>query len=257
LVFVPGGTFQMGSTETEIEDAIYLCNQHYSPCNRWYYMRENPQHPVTLDSFWFDQTEVTNAQYRRCVENGMCSAPLECKKGQPTYLIAEQSDHPVVCINWDEAQAYCHWVGGRLPTEAEWEYAFRGENGFIFPWGNEFDGHNLNYCDENCDQLHADERFDDAHAQTAPVAGFPEDVSWSGVFDLGGNVSEWVADWFGDFSSDWLSNPLGPAQGSDKMVKGCSWFFNPAYCRGAARPSVDPNTRFDYLGFRCAVSLED
>lgn len=73
---------------------------------------------------------------------------------------------------------------------------------------------------------------------------------------MGGNVSEWVADWFGDYSPDVLLNPLGPESGSEKMLKACSWFSNPAYCRGALRPSVRPDTRFDFLGFRCAIQMQ-
>ena len=256
MINVSSGTFRMGSTQAEIEDAIILCKQHYSNCNRWYYQRESPQHMVFLDGFWLDQTEVTNTQFRQCVEDGECSEPLACKKGEPTYDDPSKSDHPVVCVSWDEAQAYCEWTGGRLPTEAEWEYAFRGENGFIYPWGNAFDGTKLNYCDANCDIPHADNHYDDGYQKTAPSKSFPQDVSWGGALGMSGNVSEWVADWFGKFSPESFSNPVGPTSGSQKMVKGCSWFFHPAYCRGAARASVDPDTRYDYLGFRCVISTE-
>ena len=104
ILYVPGGSFQMGSTESEIKDAITLCTQHYSICNRWYYMREHPQHSVSLAGFWLDQTEVTNEHYRRCVEAGICDEPTECKKGTPTYADPDQSDHPVVCVSWQDAR---------------------------------------------------------------------------------------------------------------------------------------------------------
>lgn len=253
MVYVPDGTFQMGSTETEIEDAISLCRQHYSFCNRWYYMRQSPQHSVSLDGFWLDQTEITNAQYRQCVKEGACSEPLACKKGEPTYSDAEKSTHPVVCVDWHAANEYCEWAGARLPTEAEWEYAFRGVQGLIYPWGDSFDGAKLNYCDANCDLSHADDRYDDEYAKTAPSGSYPEGASWCGALNMSGNVSEWVADWLGDYSPQAESNPTGPPSGSEKVVRGCSWFFPPAYCRGAARASVGPETRFDYMGFRCAV----
>ena len=256
MVNVPSGNFKIGSTETEIEDAIALCQQHYSICNRWYYERESPQHSVELTSFWMDQTEVSNAQYRLCVDAGICTEPSTCKKGTPTFGDSNKADHPVVCVDWEEAQDYCEWVGARLPTAAEWEYAFRGKAGLIFPWGNEFDGSRLNYCDQNCSQSHADDRFNDGYAQTAPVGSYPSGASWSDIFNMSGNVSEWVGDWFGDYSPGTESNPLGPSTGKEKMIKGCSWFFHPTYCRGALRASIDPDTRFDYLGFRCAASAD-
>lgn len=257
MVYVPGGDFQMGSTLEEIDAAIALCRDHYSICNRWYYMRENPQHTVSLESFWIDQSEVTNAQYRLCVEAGICSEPSVCKKGAPTYFDGEKVDHPVVCVNWHDAQAYCGWAGARLPTEAEWEYAFRGEAGVIYPWGDEFDGNMLNYCDANCEASHADDRYDDGFAQTSPVGSYPEGVSWSNALGMSGNVSEWVADWLSDYSSQAESNPTGPESGGEKVVKGCSWFSHPTYCRGALRASISPDTRFDYLGFRCASVITE
>ena len=256
MVHIPGGVFMIGSTQAEIEDAISLCKQFYSPCNAWYYERESPLHLVTLDAFWIDQTEVTNAQYSLCVEAGICEQPSICKKGEPTYDDPEKVDHPVVCVDWQEAQTYCQWVGARLPTEAEWEYSFRGATGSIYPWGDEFDGSRLNYCDQNCSQSHADERFNDGYPLTSPVGIYPSGASWAGVLDMGGNVSEWVADWLGDYSQDALSNPLGPESGSEKMIKGCNWSFHPTYCRGAIRPSVSPDTRFDNLGFRCVMPVD-
>lgn len=254
MVYVPGGTFPMGNTETGIENAISLCRQHYSICNRWYYARTGPQRSVSLDGFWLDRTEVTNAQYDGCVADGVCSGPLECKKGEPTFTDSEKSDHPVVCVDWHQAQAYCAWAGARLPTEAEWEYAFRGKQGLIYPWGDSFDGAKLNYCDSNCDVAHADDRFDDGYSKAAPAAFHPEDASWCGALDMGGNVSEWVADWLSDYSGEAESNPTGPLSGSDKVIRGGSWYVHPVYCQGAMRGAVEPDTRFDYLGFRCAVS---
>jgi formylglycine-generating enzyme required for sulfatase activity len=140
MVYVPGGNFKMGSTLEQVDQAVALCKEHYSICNRWYYLRENPQHTVRLDGFWLDQTEVTNAQYRLCVEAGVCQESLTCKKGEPTYADESYVDHPVVCVSWQEAQAYCDWADARLPTEAQWEYAYRGDKSLIYPWGDSFDG---------------------------------------------------------------------------------------------------------------------
>ena len=251
---VPGGIFLRGSTEEEVAVGINLCQQHYQPCNSWYYMREFPPHEVTISPFLIDQSEVTNQQFQSCVDAGFCTEPLVCKKGEPTYQDSQMTDHPVVCVSWEEASNYCKWVGGRLPTEAEWEYAFRGEKSLTFPWGDEFVGSNLNYCDVNCDQSHADDAFDDGYKRTAPAGSFPSGVSWSGLNNQGGNVSEWVSDWFGEYEPGDLTNPTGPISGTQKLIKGCSWYSPAAYCRGAARGSVDPVTRFDYLGFRCAAS---
>jgi formylglycine-generating enzyme required for sulfatase activity len=255
MVFVPGGIFQMGSTEAEVKDAIAFCRQHYSICNDWFYMRETPQHPVTVSDFWLDQTEVSNAQYRQCAEAGICTEPIKCKKGEPTYPDAEKSDHPVVCVGWEDARTYCEWAGARLPTEAEWEYAFRGKQNLIYPWGNLFDGEKMNYCDANCTLPHAEDSYDDGFVKAAPVGSYPQDASWCGALDMSGNISEWVADWSESYSSGEKLNPTGPLSGTEKILRGCNWYFQPAYCRGAARPSAPPDTRYDYLGFRCASSV--
>lgn len=259
MILIPGGTFQMGSTEAEIEEAIALCHEHYDTCNRWYYERESPSHEVSLQGYWIDLTEVSNAQYGLCVEAGECSEPDTCQKGEPTYFDPGKATHPVVCVDWADADTYCSWVGARLPSEAEWEFAYRGESRSIFTWGNVFDGSKLNYCDENCSQTHFDERYDDGYSQTAPVGTYASGVSWSGIYNMSGNVSEWVNDWFAEYSAEDVSSPAGPSSGVKKMLKGCSWYFHPTYCRGAARPAVDPATRFDYLGFRCAATtlMED
>jgi formylglycine-generating enzyme required for sulfatase activity len=257
MVYVPGGSFLMGSTDEEIDEAIKLCKEHYSYCNDWYYAREVPQHLVRVDSFWLDQTEVTNAQYRACVEAGICEPPVDCFKGEPTYNDPLKAVHPVVCVDWYDAQAYCEWTGGRLPTEAEWEYAARGEEGLLYPWGNVFDGTKLNYCDSTCEESHADDTFTDGFAKTAPVGSFPEGVSWCGAYDMAGNVFEWVSDWLGDYSDEAQVNPFGPEFGTEKVSRGCSWFYHPARARTAARESMEPDKSFDRLGFRCVVLPEE
>lgn len=249
---LPGGLFLMGSTDQDVNYGMELCNLHYSPCNRWFYMREHPQHEVTVSPFLIDQMEVSNQQFKLCVDAGDCSQPLVCKKGEPTYLDPEKWDHPVVCVDWEEANNYCSWVGGRLPTEAEWEYAFRGAGSLIFPWGDEFIGTYLNYCDTNCEQGHADNSADDGYQKTAPVGSFPAGKTWSGLENMAGNVFEWVSDWSADYGSESLSDPSGPQSGTEKLIKGCSWYSPAAYCRGASRPAVEPDTRYDFVGFRCA-----
>ena len=132
MVYVPGGTFQMGSSQEEIDAALEMCqrNSGSGKCLRVWFENESPQHPVRLDAFWFDRTEVTMAQYRRCVESGHCDG-VECEPD----LNPKRDDQPVACVDWSHAQAYCQWLGARLPTEAEWEYATRGADGNTFPWG--------------------------------------------------------------------------------------------------------------------------
>jgi len=256
MVRIPAGSFRMGSTPQEIEEGLALCREHYSICNSWYYEREGPAHSTSLDGFWIDQTEVSNAQYQLCVEAGSCLEPLTCQKGEPSFSDPALADHPVVCVSWSDARAYCEWAGGRLPSEAEWEYAYRGPERLVYPWGNEFSGSKLNYCDQNCSQPHADERFDDGFSRSALVGSFTDGASWSGILNLAGNVSEWVGDWFGEYPTGETSNPIGPAEGDQKILRGGSWFGHPTYCRGAIRPAAPPETRFDYLGFRCAASEE-
>jgi formylglycine-generating enzyme required for sulfatase activity len=254
MVRVQAGVFQMGSVEEEITDAISFCRKVYSPCNSWYYEREGPQHSVYLSEYWIDQSEVTNEQYKKCIEGGICPEPTACSKGSPTYFDPEKSQHPVVCVSWGEAQQYCQWAGSRLPTEAEWEFAYRGVESRNYPWGDGFEGSWVNYCDSNCSASHVDQAVNDGYPFTAPVMTYPEGVSWSNAYNMAGNVFEWVADWFGSYSPEALENPLGPQDGTQKMAKGCSWYSPPHYCRGAARPSLPPEKRMDYLGFRCAQS---
>ena len=254
MVYVPGGTFQMGSTDAEVDEALSQCRRVYNFCNHSFYGLESPQHPVTLDGFWIDQTEVTNAQYRQCVEAGVCQIATTCDQGEPTFADASKTEHPVVCVNWHEAQAYCEWVMARLPTEAEREYAARGPEGYIYPWGNTFDGRKLNYCDTNCEKDWADAAVDDGYTETAPVGNYSEGASWCGAQDLAGNVGEWVADWLGDYDAAPQINPTGPATGDQKVVRGNSWRFFQARFRTAARDSIAPTKRYNQVGFRCTIS---
>jgi len=115
---------------------------------------------------------------------------------------SDYSDYPVIWVTRDQAAEYCSWVGGRLPTEAEWEYAARGPENLTFPWGNEFDPSRVNYCDASCAHGVVDPSCDDGYPETAPVGSFSSGVSWSGALDMAGNVREWVSDWFGYYAVD-------------------------------------------------------
>ncbi|HOU13085.1 MAG TPA: SUMF1/EgtB/PvdO family nonheme iron enzyme [Anaerolineae bacterium] len=236
MVYVPAGTFQMGSEEGD-ED-------------------EKPVHTVTLDGFWIDRNEVMNVQYAVCVNVGKCTAPTVCDTGTPTYQNPGMEDHPVVCVSWEDARAYCAWAGGRLPTEAEWEYAARGPEGNLYPWGNTFDDTLVNFCDINCQEPHAVKTADDGYAQTAPVVSNDDNKSWCGAFDMAGNVWEWVADRYGPYPSEPQTNPKGPSEGDYRVMRGGAWSTSYWGVRSTFRFKDMPAGRDDFLGFRCVVERQ-
>ena len=248
MVYVPAGEFQMGSTDAQVDEAHAQCNQ-FSACPRTTFEDQKPLHTVTLDEFWIDRTEVTNAQYRRCVETGACAAPGFVNIG---FQDAARADHPMVFVSWYEADDYCAWAGARLPTEAEWEYAARGPEGLVFPWGNEFEGTRVNYCDVNCTWSTKDSAVDDGFKEAAPVGSYPTGASWCGALDLAGNVEEWAADWFGEYSSTPVENPTGPSSGEGRVARGGAFNFTPAGLRGASRFGYPSGKSWYQTGFRCA-----
>ena len=249
MVRVPGGEFRMGSTDAEVERAFQTCQKEYSECQREWFEREQPVHTVALDGFWLDRTEVTNEQYRLCVEAGVCDP--SGAEGDSRYY---GDDQPVVYVDWYDAEDYCQWAGARLPTEAEWEYAARGPEGRVFPWGDTLDGMRCNYCDKNCPLDWADKSDNDGYEYTAPAGNYPDGASWVGALDMAGNVWEWVADWHGDYPSGKQVNPTGPASGEYRVLRGGSWDNFSSGARGASRNSRDPVGGSDYYGFRCARS---
>ncbi len=236
MVYVPAGQFDMGSTDGDSD--------------------EQPVHTVVLDGFWIDRTEVTNAQYQKCVKAGECQAPTVCDWGDPTYGDADKVDYPVVCVDWQGAQIYCEWVGGRLPTEAEWEYAARGPEGNVYPWGDEFDCTKGNFDDETVQDSYVVPGGEgcDGFDRTAPVGIFPDGASWCGSLDMSGNVWEWVNDWYADdyYSHSPRENPPGLESSGHKVMRGGGWRHDSYYFRAAYRGSYTPNPRHDDLGFRCA-----
>jgi len=183
MVFVPAGTFTMGSPDGEGGTD------------------EHPAHPATLEAFCIGGTEVTVAAYSACVRDKrgdlQCTAPRKfasCNTGNTA-----RAQHPVNCVDWAQAETYCKWSGGALPTEAQWEYAARGTDGRKFPWGNEPPVNSrLNACGRECADAHSKRKamYDksDKFTETAPVGSFPEGASPFGALDMAGNVSEWVAD---------------------------------------------------------------
>lgn len=232
MVYVPEGDFLMGSEDSDASSS------------------EAPEHQVWLDAFWIYQTEVTNGQYRQCVEDGACELPGNITNYQNPFY----SDYPVGFVSWFKADSYCQWAGGQLPTEAEWEKAARGTDGRKYPWGNEpVTGYRANYCDINCQTHNADTNQNDGYERISPVGRYPNGASPYGALDMAGNMWEWVADWY---SRDYYSraayeNPIGPTSGDDRVVHGGSWTSLQKFLRGSFRSYLSPDGWWDNLGFRC------
>jgi formylglycine-generating enzyme required for sulfatase activity len=219
MVGVPAGEFTMGSNKGRAD--------------------EGPPHSVYLDAFYIDKFEVTNAQYRMCVNAGICVRPAK-----PEYydnLDLEQ--HPVVNVTRSWVKTYCGWAGKRLPTEAEWEKAARGTDGRTYPWG------------EGIDCEHA--QYKDCGGQTVPVGSKPEGASPYGAQDMAGNVWEWVSDRYEEdyYQTSPESNPKGPETWSAWMdawvIRGGSWSEESAYVRSSYRSWYNPDAQYYNLGFRC------
>jgi formylglycine-generating enzyme required for sulfatase activity len=223
---VPAGEFMMGSEDGESD--------------------ESPIQPVYLDTFEIGTFEVTNEQYYRCVEAGACSLPRNQKYNSPEYL-----DHPVVDVSWFDAKAFCEWndPNGRLPTEAEWEKAARGTDGRIYPWGEEIDCSLANYYGK-------DNGNDYCVGDTTPVGSYLDGVSPYGTYDMAGNVWEWVNDWYDVdyYGISPESNPLGPEDGDEKVLRGGSWGYRTDLVRSAFRGRDGPTYTVSDVGFRCASS---
>ncbi|WP_420631124.1 SUMF1/EgtB/PvdO family nonheme iron enzyme [Candidatus Leptofilum sp.] len=242
MVFMPGGLFRMGTDEGEAD--------------------ERPSHLVRLNPFFIDETEVTNGQYAQCVAAGVCNTPVRRSAtyhpayfGDPAY-----DDYPVIFVTWYDADAFCDWRGGRLPSEAEWEMAagFDPSQSIVlrFPWGDAFDGTKVNFCDTGCTRDVRDSSVDDGHRDTAPVGSFVDGRSPIGAYDMAGNVMEWVSDWYEPryYESSTDTNPLGPAEGTFKAIRGGSWLSTAEELRIVARGSFDPSVARANLGFRCAMT---
>ncbi len=247
MVCVPAGEFTMGSSDAEIDAIMAEC----SACKREWFDIEKPQHTVYLDAFWIDQREVTNAQYRLCVDAGVCPRP---PFWEDSGLNA--ADQPVVGVHWEDASAYCNWVGAQLPTEAEWEKAGRGTDARLYPWGNAFDGTRLNYCDSRCDrQEFRDPRYDDGFRTTAPVGSYTQGASPYGTLDMAGNAWEWVSDWYSVdyYAHSPAQDPRGPSSGSERVLRSGAWSTVQRWLRCANRYSAEPDRVRNSISFRCAA----
>src|SRR6478735_4537812 len=158
----------------------------------------------------------------------------------PLHCNGDVPDQPRTCITWYQAEAYAAWRAGRLPTEAEWEYAARGPKSTVYPWGDTFDRERANVLDS---------------VSPKPVGSYPTGASWVGAVDMSGNAMEWVADWLdtGYYTSSPATDPTGPATGEVKVEKGGWWGSNEFVARSAYRHYEDPPTYGDkHIGFRVA-----
>jgi formylglycine-generating enzyme required for sulfatase activity len=227
MVLIEAGTFVMGSTRGDLD--------------------ERPIHSVYLDDYYIDKYEVTNALYEPCVRAGECKSPVRADSftqssyyGNPRY-----NDFPVVYVDWDMAKAYCEWRSADLPTEAQWEKAARASDEPIYPWGNELDCNKANYTNGSRVCI----------GGTTKVGSYESGKSPYGVYDMAGNVWEWVADWYSESyygTSISSSNPSGPDFGRARVARGGSWTRSMGEIRGANRINYAP-TYFNFdLGFRCA-----
>jgi formylglycine-generating enzyme required for sulfatase activity len=244
MALVPTGCLMIGSTQAEIESAIRSCASlaGKEACPAAMYTAEGPRYKICIaDPFWIDVTEVTNARY-----------------GSSGRWTGEQQ--PRESVSWFDSTAYCESRGACLPTETEWEYAARGPDGLLYPWGNDFDGTLLNACDRDCAYRWADRIADDGYDFTAPADSYPKGASWVGALNMSGNVTEWT-------SSILKPYPYDPADGreadgtqdrnSRRVLRGGSWLGSQVDMRATFRNSALPETSGEYIGFRCARSYED
>jgi formylglycine-generating enzyme len=252
MIRVPRSEFFMGSTEGDVVDSTLLCEREplATTCDEQTFANELTRHYVKLSGFFLDRTEVTVADYDACVRVGRCTAP-PYEQGARRF---RQANFPVTLVTWDDAQNFCAFRGARLPTEAEFERAARGQTGRHFPWGALANGHLANHGRLGLDTSDASDGF----SELAPVGSFRAGRTPDGFLDLAGNVAEWVQDRYAtQYPDQEVSDPQGPDAAtatSARVVRGGSYESPMAWLRGAARNAFLPSERRPSLGFRCARS---
>jgi formylglycine-generating enzyme len=244
MILIPSGSFHMGEDyyghffEPVLSGLIHF----YIPKD------EEPKHEIYLNSYYIDAWEVTTARYGHFLKATGIAPPDHWAdvQGDPS------GNRPVIGLSWNDANAYCQWVGRRLPTEAEWERAARGVEGRTYPGGDS----KKNFRNDKyfTDRNHL--RDWDGYQRLWEVGQYAEGMTPEGVYDLGGNVMEWVADWYQDeyYKHSPSRNPLGPSTGEKKVVRDIAGWGHRARWKTHTRWSEPPLTQNVYLGFRCALS---
>ena len=236
LVAVAAGTFTMG---------CYAAVD--TSCNA----DEKPAHAVTLRAFSLDRLETTQQEYQECMTEGACTAPT--KEFDPTG----HASYPVAWVTWDQAHAYCAWRGKRLPTEAEWEWAARGTDGRLYPWGNQaptctLASFSASAAKDNSSPPGACRSTSDA-VKTDVVGSHPNAPSAGGALDMGGNLWEWVSDFYDPayYAVSPSDNPQGPATAAQHAKRGGSWQDSPDRLRASRRWTHPQNSGAEDIGIRC------
>jgi iron(II)-dependent oxidoreductase len=239
-VLVPTGFFLMGSDKKIDRNA---------------YAAEFPQRKVWLDAYEIDRYEVSALQYLKFVLVTDRPPLLDWRYDGGNFQ-AGMAHHPVMHVSWNDADAYCRWAGKRLPTEAEWEKAARGEDGRLYPWGSQPAG--LSRANFGRTGLSGPVRDRPERLLMYPpiiaVDKYENAVSPYGVHQMLGNVAEWVSDWYDKdyYATAPERNPKGPAHGTQKAFRGGGWMDSTTTMRAAMRNGTDPQTKINWLGFRCA-----
>lgn len=263
LLEVPGGEFQMGTTILEAAESVQECTEVYSAnCLLEWAEDSLPRHPVRVDRFFIERTEVTNSQYLAFLNDAGVASHQDCdgffcvstREDSPTSSIILEddtysvpgviADSPITHVTWYGAKAYCEALGRRLPTEAEWEFAARGTDERLYPWGNLF-------------STSLARTYADREVGAVPAESYLAGASPYGAINMAGNVAEWVKDWY---SASYYSipvssepNPTGPLMGTDRVIRGGSWDAMPFLARSVHRQHLPPEQATTWVGFRCAA----
>ena len=265
MVLVPAGSFTMGSTEKQIDAALKLCNEVRADgksCQRQWFEDEAPTSIKSFsEPFWIDETEVTRRAYQKCVDAGACTTP-------PDSDYSTTANQPINRLTWYQAAAYCKWRGVKLPTEAQWEYAARGPDGLVYPWGNSMAGSEANHCDSNCpnsdlskDLTYKNTNNNDGFQREAPVGSYPHGASWVGALDMSGNVWEWTRSLYQSYSYNESSR--NSLSGDEKDVRELIVFRGGSFdnisviLRATGRFRFDASVGDLNTGLRCVRSNSD